>query len=140
MKDCLAWLIWWEHNNHTFEDIVRSVDLLKPILVGTLFQSGRIWGFTHCISISEFLLSVHISSWGTCIRFKFRVFTIVNMMSFLWNKSLITYQKKPCRYTASAVYWYTNFGIHSPRYFFAFNRFAWQLTPYFISYIEKHLN
>lgn len=34
---CLMWLIWQECNNHTFEDIVRSTDLLKPILVGTLF-------------------------------------------------------------------------------------------------------
>ena len=43
---CLMWLIWWEHNNRTFEDIVRSTDLLKPILGWTLFQWGRIWGFT----------------------------------------------------------------------------------------------
>ena len=28
MKDCLAWLIWWEHNNRTFEDteISRSFE------------------------------------------------------------------------------------------------------------------
>ena len=55
---CLMWLIWRERNNHTFEDIVRSIDLLKPILVGTLFQWGKIWGFTQCISIFEFLLSI----------------------------------------------------------------------------------
>ena len=40
------WLIWWERNNRTFEDIVRFADLLKPILGWTLFQWGRIWGFT----------------------------------------------------------------------------------------------
>ena len=34
---CLMRLIWQERNNRTFEDIVRSIDLLKPILVGTLF-------------------------------------------------------------------------------------------------------
>ena len=33
---CLMWLIWRECNNRTFEDFVRSIDLLKPILVGTL--------------------------------------------------------------------------------------------------------
>ena len=43
---CLMGLICREYNNHTFEDIVRSVDLLKPMLVGTLFQWVRIWGFT----------------------------------------------------------------------------------------------
>ena len=59
---CLMWLIWWERNNRTFEDIVRAIDLLKPILAGTLFQWGKIWGFTQCISISEFLLSIRISS------------------------------------------------------------------------------
>ena len=51
-------VIWREHNNRTFEDIVRSIDLLKPILVGTLFKWGKIWGFTQCISISEFLLYI----------------------------------------------------------------------------------
>ena len=59
---CLMWLIWWERNNRTFEDIVRSIDLLKPIIVGTLFQCGKIWGFTQCIPISEFLLSIRLSS------------------------------------------------------------------------------
>ena len=34
---CLMWLIWREHNNCTFEDIVTSIDLLKPIIAGTLF-------------------------------------------------------------------------------------------------------
>ena len=42
----LMWLIGWERNNLTFEDIVRSIDLLKPILVGTLFQWGKI-GVLH---------------------------------------------------------------------------------------------
>ena len=56
------WLIWQARNNHTFEDIVRSIDLLKPILVGTFFKCGKIWDFTQCTSISEFLLSIRISS------------------------------------------------------------------------------
>ena len=59
---CLIRLIWRERNNRTFEDIVRSIDLLKPILVGTLFKWSKIWGFTQRISISKFLLSICISS------------------------------------------------------------------------------
>ena len=62
---CLMWLIWQECNNRAFEDIARSIDLLKPILgvfFFFFFQWGRIWGFTQCISISEFLLSICISS------------------------------------------------------------------------------
>ena len=59
---CLMRLIWRERNNRTFEDIVRSIDLLKPILVGTLFKWSKIWGFTQRISISKFLLSICISS------------------------------------------------------------------------------
>lgn len=39
---CLMWLIWWEHNTRTFEDTERHVDLLKYMLVGTLFQRSRI--------------------------------------------------------------------------------------------------
>ena len=58
----MMWLIWQERYNRTFEDIVRSIDLLKPILVGTLFTWAKIWGFTQFISISEFLLSIRISS------------------------------------------------------------------------------
>ena len=58
---CLMWLIWQERNNRTFEDFARSIELLKPILVGTLFKWGRIWGFTQCISIFDFLLSIRVS-------------------------------------------------------------------------------
>ena len=42
---CLMWLTWWERNNCTFEDIARLIDLLKLILVGTLFQLGQNLGF-----------------------------------------------------------------------------------------------
>ena len=55
------WLIWWERNSHMFEDIERPVDLLKSLLAGTLFERSRIWGFTHCISISNFLISISSS-------------------------------------------------------------------------------
>ena len=43
---CLMWLIWRKRNNRTFEDIVRSIDLLKPILVGT-YLSGVKFGVLH---------------------------------------------------------------------------------------------
>ena len=44
-----------------FEDIERLVDLLRSMLVGTLFKWSCIWGFTQCISISDFLMSVSFS-------------------------------------------------------------------------------
>ena len=56
----LMWLIWWEHNTCTFEDIERPLDLLKSLLVGTLFEWSRIWVYTSCTSISDFLESVNI--------------------------------------------------------------------------------
>lgn len=90
---CLMWLIWWEHDTRTFEDTERHVDLLKYMLVGTLFQWSRIWDL-QCIFIYDFLLSVCISSRVTCICFKHRVFIIMNTMYFSCNKTLITYQKK----------------------------------------------
>ena len=58
---CLMWLVWRERNSHTSEDIERPVDLLKSLLAGTLFEWSRIWGFTHCLTLSDFLLSVSSS-------------------------------------------------------------------------------
>ena len=43
---CLMRLIWREHNNRTFEDIVRSIDHLKPVLVGP-YLSGVKFGVLH---------------------------------------------------------------------------------------------
>ena len=55
------WLIWRERNSRMFEDIERPVDLVKSLLVGTLFEWSRIWGFTYCTSMSDFLISVSYS-------------------------------------------------------------------------------
>ena len=41
------WLIWQVCNNRIFEDNERSLDLLKHLLFGTLFQLACIWGFTQ---------------------------------------------------------------------------------------------
>ena len=57
---CLMWKIWRVCNTHTFEDIERPLDLLKSLLVGTLFEWSRIWVYTSCTSISDFLESVNI--------------------------------------------------------------------------------
>ena len=57
----LMWLFWKEGNARTFEDIERSIDLFKSLLARTLFEWSCIWGFTHCISISDFLISVRSS-------------------------------------------------------------------------------
>ena len=58
---CLMWLIWREQNTRTFEDVEKSVDLLKSLLVGTLFGWSHIWGSTQCISIFDFLQFVFVS-------------------------------------------------------------------------------
>ena len=50
----MMWLIWRERNNRTFEDTVRSIDLLKPILVGTLFMWAKIWGFSVLLIVFPF--------------------------------------------------------------------------------------
>ena len=52
---CLMWVVWIERNTCTFEENERTLDLLKALLFGTLFKWARVWGFTNCISISEFL-------------------------------------------------------------------------------------
>ena len=45
----------------TFEDIERPIDLLKSLLARTSFEWSCIWGFTHCIFMSDFLISVSSS-------------------------------------------------------------------------------
>ena len=35
---CIMWLIWQESNMHTFEDAKTPLDILKSLLVGTLFE------------------------------------------------------------------------------------------------------
>ena len=87
---CRMWLLWQEHITHTFEDNERPLDLLKFLLFGTLFQWARIWGFTQCISIYDFLQSASFSSWVMCILFHFRVFIIVNTMFIYFDKIPIT--------------------------------------------------
>ena len=57
---CLMWLIWRERNTRTFEDVEKSADFLKFLLVGTLFGWSRIWGFIQCISVFDFVQSIFV--------------------------------------------------------------------------------
>ena len=63
---CLMWLVWTKRNKRIFEDEEGTLDPLKALLFGTLFQWARIWGFTNCISISDFLHSIRVSLWTYC--------------------------------------------------------------------------
>ena len=54
---CLMWLVWKDRNARTFEDIERPIDMLKNLLVRTLFEWSRIWGLMHYSSLSDFLIS-----------------------------------------------------------------------------------
>ena len=62
VASCLMWLVWREHNTCTCENNERPLNLLKSMLVETLLEWARIWGFTQYISISDFLQSVSFSS------------------------------------------------------------------------------
>ena len=57
----LMWLVWKERNARTFEDVESSIDMLKTLLAKTLFEWSRIWGLTHCSSLSDFLISISLS-------------------------------------------------------------------------------
>ena len=48
-------------NVRTFEDVERPIDMLKTLLARTLFEWSRIWGLTHCSSLSDFLISISLS-------------------------------------------------------------------------------
>ena len=58
---CLMWLVWKEHNARTFEDVESPIDKLKTLLARTLFEWSHIWGFTHCSSLSDFIISIRLS-------------------------------------------------------------------------------
>ena len=58
---CLMWLVWTERNKRIFEDKEGTLDLLKALLFGTLFQWAHVWGFMNCISIFDFLHSIRLS-------------------------------------------------------------------------------
>ena len=64
---CLMWLEWKECNARTFEDIERPIELLKTSLAWTLIEWSCIWGLTHCISLSDFLISIRFAIWFVCI-------------------------------------------------------------------------
>ena len=66
---CLIWLTWKEHNAQTFEEIERPVDRFKSLLLRNFFEWSHIWGFTHCISLFDFLNSVSFSFLFFCICF-----------------------------------------------------------------------
>ena len=57
---CLMWLIWKERNTCNFEDVEKSAEFLKSLLVGSLFGWSRIWGFTQCISVFDFVQSIFV--------------------------------------------------------------------------------
>ena len=58
---CLMWLIWKERKARTFKETKRLVDCVKSLLLRTLFEWSRIWGFTHCHSLFDFFNSVSLS-------------------------------------------------------------------------------
>ena len=91
---CLMWLVWKERNAQTFENVESPIDMLKTLLARTLFEWSRIWGLTHCSSLSDFLISISLSLWFVCICFKGSEFTIVKTLFFFINKTLIIYPKK----------------------------------------------
>ena len=88
------WLIWRERNTRPFENVERSFDLLKFLLIGTLFEWSHILGFTQFVSIFYFLQLALVSFWFVCNCFKYNLFIIVNKMYLFLIKLSITYQKK----------------------------------------------
>jgi hypothetical protein len=58
---CLMWTIWKERNSHTFENKELSRDDLAKIFLCTLFDWARGWGFTHSVSLQDFIHSLMTS-------------------------------------------------------------------------------
>ena len=101
---CLMWLVWKERNVRTFEDVESPIDMLKTLLARTLFEWSRIWGLTHCSSLSNFLISISLSLWFVCICFKGNEFTIVNTLFFSSIKLLLSIKKKRIRFSSYTLH------------------------------------
>ena len=86
---CLMWLVWKECNAQTFEDIERPIELLKTSLARTLF-----WGLTHCISLSDFLISLRSAIWFVCILSLPCVYNRKHIAFLLSIKLLLPSKKK----------------------------------------------
>ena len=78
---CLMWLIWKERNTRIFEDVEKSTDFLKSLLVGTFWVVSylrfytmyfRFWFRAICLCfclICLYLFLVLCSSSWTCCTF-----------------------------------------------------------------------
>ena len=66
---------------------------MKSLLVGTLYGWSRIWGFTRCIFVFDFMQSVSVSVWFVCICSYYFVDHREHVVLFLMKIS-ITYQYK----------------------------------------------
>ena len=82
VRACLKWLIWWERNSCTFEDVVKPIDHLKSLLMPDFVWLVLGLEFIECTSISDFLHFVRISIWFAWNCFKNYVFIIVNVAYF----------------------------------------------------------
>ena len=89
-----------------FEDVEKSTDLLKSLLVGTLFGWSCIWGFTQCISVFYFMQSVFVSVW-LFVFVPSTLFIIVNMLYLFLMKYLLPIKEKE-----SWLEWPIDFGAY----------------------------
>ena len=65
----LMLLIWWEHNNCSFEDYAKPVDYLKSLLIRTLFD----WS---CVVLPLLIFNIPL-------EFLFDLFVIVACIVFI---------------------------------------------------------
>ena len=77
----LMWLIWKERNTHNFEDVEKSADFLKSLLVGT-FLGGLVFGVLH--NVFPFLISCNLFLFlfDLFVFVPSTLFIIMNMLYF----------------------------------------------------------
>ncbi len=59
---CLMWTVWKERNRHTFENMEPTKEDMANIFSTALFDWARGCGFTHSVSLPDFLHSLWIGS------------------------------------------------------------------------------
>ena len=59
---CLMWIVWFERNRRSFEDIEKTLNEIKVFCKRNLFEWSHCWGFTNYCSLSEFMSSLRLVS------------------------------------------------------------------------------
>ena len=77
---CLMWIVWFEWNRCSFENMEKTLDELKVLCQCSLFEWSHCRGFTDSLSLSEFMFSfrLYFSFFSPFFCYLFHLFLVVH--------------------------------------------------------------